>query len=123
MKTLLRYLRFAQFYSDAAKGDIYFKESRKYISDFEKLSRDALYFRKTCFLLKAAKRAYKIGQRAYYDNNECCIYFELNNGQVSFHVWDMEDEISKYCICENHKWTGNFNSRFIINEHFNIERV
>ena len=34
-----------------------------------------------------------------------------------------DDEISKYCICENHKWTGNFNSRFIINEHFNIERV
>ena len=118
MKKLLYYLRLAQWYSDAAKGNIYFKESKKHIDNFQRLSSNTLYSYKTDYLLKAAKRAYKIGQRAYYDFENSCIYFELDNGQVSFHVYDMEDEISKYCICGSHKWNGLFNSRSVLDSYF-----
>jgi hypothetical protein len=60
------------------------------------------------------------GNRANKTPNEGCIYFELPNGQVSFHC---DEELKKYCIVEKHKWIGLTNSRDIINEYFNKERI
>lgn len=123
MKKLLEYLRLAQFYSDAAKGSIYFIESKSLMNAAKNKSKDMLYLYKTDYLRRAAKRACAIGQKPYYDIENSCIYFELPNGQVSFHVYDTEEIISSYCTCETHEWSGKEDSRFIINEYFNKERI
>lgn len=123
MKKLLEYLRLAQFYSDAAKGNIYFIESKSLMNATKNKSEDMLYLYKTDYIRLAAKRASMLGQKAYYDIDNSCIYFELPNGQVSFHVYEMEEVISSFCICEPHEWSGKEDSRFIINEYFNKERI
>lgn len=123
MKTLLTYLRLAQWYSDAAKGYVFFNENHNHMERYKEYypnHRDWLYLDKESYIKKACKRAIKLGINPYYDENEGCIYFELPNGQISFHC---DEELKKYCIVKKHKWSGLTNSRDIINEHFNKERA
>ena len=123
MKTLLTYLRLAQWYSDAAKGYVFFNENHNHMERYKEYypnHREWLYLDKESYIKKACKRAIKLGIKPYYDENEGCIYFELPNGQVSFHC---DEDFAKYCIVEKHKWSWLTNSRDIINEYFNKERI
>lgn len=123
MKALLTCLRLAQWYSDAAKGYVFFNENHNHMERYKEYypnHREWLYLDKESYIKKACKRAIKLGIKPYYDENEGCIYFELSNGQISFHC---DEEFKKYCIVKKHKWSGLTNSRDIINEHFNKERA
>ena len=123
MKTLLTYLRLAQWYSDAAKGNVFFKESYNHMKMFAlcyPTMKERLYLYKEWYIENACKKAIKLGIKPYYDESEGCIYFEIPNGQISFHC---DEDFAKYCIVEKHKWSGLTNSRDIINEYFNKERI
>lgn len=119
IEILYTYLLLAQLYSDLAKN----RECINWESiDKTKLQiendEDRLYESKKINLQKAVMRANEIGIVAVYDKIEQCVYFELSEGQASFHVKEDSFYLKHCCCFDNYEWSGLKNTAEIINSYF-----
>lgn len=120
---LYSYLRLAQRNSDDAKNIGWIFLSNRNPMDVWRESRkakDSFYFQKWKYIIKAAKRAKKLGIRVVYDPKERCVYFELSRGQVSFHTIGNDTELLLPYVEEirGYQWSGQHDSAFIIDSYF-----
>ena len=114
-------LREAHKFSTNAKDPVFNNRYGNYRAAYKQSKERSreFYSKKNELIHDALVRAKELGIKTFFCDKECCFYFELDKGQVSFHTkgyFDDMDEITT--VVDEYQWSGERNSGEIIDSYF-----